>query len=138
MAQGKEFLLEISATGTNTTGMLEVPMQGDLTISPGKSISVTKYKNGQQSAQQDAGFTLSFEMGNVAPLSTAETRIWSLHDTGELMAFRVKNLATGGVTFTGNGRVAIQTLAAPTSGPSSVSVQIGADGAVTRGATPTP
>lgn len=134
MAQGKEFLLQISATGVTTTGMLEVPMQGDLTINPGKSINVTKYKNGQQTAQQDAGFTLSFEMGNVAPLATAEQRIWSLHDTGDLCAFKVKNTVTGGIEFSGLGRVAIQTLGAPTSGPSSVSVQLGADGAVTRGA----
>ena len=133
MAQGKELLLQISATGTTTTGMLDVPMQGDLTVNPGKSINVTKYKNGQQTAQQDAGFTLSFEMGNVAPLSAAETRIWALHDTGELMAFKVKNAVTGGIEFSGTGRVAIQTMGAPTSGPTAVSVQIGADGTVTRG-----
>lgn len=134
MAQGRELLLEISPTGVTMTGMIEVPLQGDLTISPGKSIQVTKYKNGQSSAQQDAGFTLSFEMGNVAPLATAETRLWSLNDSGDLCAFRVKNRVTGGIQFEGLGRVAIQTFGAPTSGPSSVSVQIGADGNVTRSA----
>lgn len=132
MAQGREFLLEISATGVTTSGMLTIPMQGDLTINPGKTIQVTKYKNGQTSAQQDAGWTASFEMGNVAPLSVAETRIWSLHDTGELCAFRVKNAVTGGIQFEGQARIAIQTMGAPTSGPASVSVQIGADGNVTR------
>ena len=132
MAQGKDMVLEVSATGTTTTGMIEIPLQGDLTINPGKSIAVTKYKNGQSTAQQDAGFTASFEMGNTAPLATGETRIWSLHDTGELAAFRIKNKVTGGVQFEFLGRVAIQTMAAPTSGPTSVSVQVGADGAVTR------
>lgn len=132
MAQGKEFLVEVSQSGVVQTPVIVIPMQGDLTISPGKSISVTKYKNGQSTAQQDAGFTMSFEMGNVAPLSAGETRIWSLHDTGDLAFFRVRNAVTGGVQFEFQGRVAIQTLAAPTSGPSSVSVQVGADGAVTR------
>lgn len=132
MAQGRELILELSTTGVVTTAMLEIPMQGDLTVSPGKSIQVTKYKNGQTSAQQDAGFTASFEMGNMAPLSAGETRIWTLHDTGELCAFRIKNRVTGGIQFEGLARVAIQTFAAPTSGPSSVSVQIGADGTVTR------
>ena len=133
MAQGRDLLLQISATGVTTTGMLEVPLQGDLTINPGKSIQVTKYKNGQSSAQQDAGWTASFEMGNTAPLTTAETRLWSLHDTGELCAFKVMNKVTGGIEWTGQGRVAIQTMGAPTSGPATVSVQIGADGNPTRG-----
>lgn len=132
MAQGKEFLIEVSAAGVATTSMLVIPMQGDLTINPGKSIQVTKYKNGQSTAQQDAGFTVSFEMGNVAPLSAAETRVWSLHDTGDLAFFRIRNTVTGGIQFEFQGRLAIQTLGAPTSGPSSVSVQVGADGAVTR------
>lgn len=132
MAQGRELILEISSTGTSTTAMIEIPMQGDLTINPGKSIQVTKYKNGQTSAQQDAGFTASFEMGNMAPLSAGEQRIWTLHDTGELCAFRIKNRVTGGIQFEGQARVAIQTFGAPTSGPSSVSVQLGADGNVTR------
>lgn len=132
MAQGKELLLHISATGVVTTGMLVVPMQGDLTVNPGKTVNVTKYKNGQQTAQQDAGFTLSFEMGNVAPLAAAETRIWDLHDTGAQCAFAVKNSVTGGIEFSGLARVAIQTMGAPTSGPTAVSVQLGADGAVTR------
>ena len=132
MAQGRELILELSATGTATTGMIEIPMQGDLTINPGKSIQVTKYKNGQTSAQQDAGFTASFEMGNMAPLATGETRIWSLHDSGELCAFRIKNKVTGGIQFEGLARIAVQTMAAPTSGPTSVSVQLGADGTVTR------
>lgn len=134
MAQGKELILQISASGVVTTGMLDVPMQGDLTVNPGKSIQVTKYKNGQSTSQQDAGFTLSFEMGNVAPLSTAEQRIWTLHDTGELCAFRVKNSVSGGIEFAGLARVAIQTMGAPTSGPTAVSVQLGADGAITRSA----
>lgn len=132
MAQGRDLILELSTAGVATTAMLEIPMQGDLTINPGKSIQVTKYKNGQTSAQQDAGFTASFEMGNMAPLTAGETRVWSLHDTGELCAFRIKNRVTGGIEFQGQARVAIQTFAAPTSGPSSVSVQIGADGTVTR------
>lgn len=134
MAQGKELILQLSATGVTTTGMIDIPMQGDLTVNPGKSINVTKYKNGQQTAQQDAGFTLSFEMGNVAPLAAGETRIWDLHDTGALCAFKVKNAVTGGIEFSGLARVAIQTMGAPTSGPTSVSVQLGADGAVTRSA----
>lgn len=134
MAQGRDLLLEISATGVQTTGMLEIPMQGDLSVNPGKSINVTKYKNGQASSQQDAGWTASFDMGNVAPLSTAEQRIWSLHDSGELCAFRVKNKVTGGIQFEGLGRIAIQTFGAPTSGPATVSVQLGADGNVTRSA----
>lgn len=133
MAQGRDLLVRISTTGTTTTGMLEVPMQGDLTITPGKTIQVTRYKNGQTANQQDAGFTLSFEMGNVAPLTTAEQRIWELHDTGDLCAFEVSNRLTGGIEFAGTALVAIQTLAAPTSGPASVSVQLGADGTVTRG-----
>lgn len=135
MAQGKELLLEVSQTGVATTPILEVTMQGDLTINPGKSIQVTKYKNGQVTAQQDAGFTCSFEMGNVAPLTAAEQRIWSLHDTGDLAFFRIKNAVTGGIKFEFLGRVAIQTMGAPTSGPTSISVQVGADGSVTRSVT---
>ena len=132
MAQGKELLVEVSQTGVSTTTMLVIPMQGDLTVNPGKSIQVTKYKNGQSTAQQDAGFTASFEMGNVAPLAAAEQRIWNLHDTGELAFFRIRNSVTGGIQFEFQGRVAIQTMGAPTSGPTAVSVQLGADGNVTR------
>lgn len=132
MAQGKEFLLEVSQTGVAVTPIIVIPMQGDLTINPGRSIQVTKYKNGQSTSQQDAGFTCSFEMGNVAPLSAGETRIWALHDTGELAFFRIRNSVTGGIQFEFQGRVAIQTMGAPTSGPTAVSVQIGADGNVTR------
>lgn len=132
MAQGKELLIEVSQAGVVQTPVLVIPMQGDLTINPGKTVQVTKYKNGQSTAQQDAGFTCSFEMGNVAPLSTAETRIWALHDTGELAFFRIRNSVVGGIQFEFQGRVAIQTMGAPTSGPTAVSVQIGADGSVTR------
>lgn len=132
MSQGKEYLVSVSATGVTTTGLLAIPMQGDATINPGKTIQTTKYKNGQVSAQQDAGFSVTLEMGNVSPLSAAETRIWSLNDTGELAYFEVANSVTGGIEWSFTGRVAIQSMSTPTSGPTSVSVQIGADGTPTR------
>lgn len=132
MSQGKEYKIKVSPTGVTNTGLLEIPMQGDLTINPGKSIQTTRYKNGQVSAQQDAGFTCSFEMGNVSPLSAAETRIWALNDSGELAFFEIENSVTGGIEWSFTGRVAIQSMGTPVSGPTSISVQVGADGTPTR------
>lgn len=132
MSQGKEYLLFVSATGVTTTGLIEVPLQGDATINFGRSIQVTKYKNGQSSAQNDQGVTINFEMGNTAPLSTGETRMWALHESGELAYFELQSLVTGAVEFSFQGRVAMSSMATPVSGPTSISLQIGVEGDLTR------
>lgn len=134
MSQGRDFLLFVSPSGVTTTGLLEVPLQGDLRMTTGKSTTTTAYKNGQSASQTDAGFSLSLEIGNTAPMATAETRLWSLHDSGDLAYFEVQNSVTGGLEFSFLGRVAIPDISAPTSGPATVTVNITADGQVTRSA----
>lgn len=132
MSQGKQYLLFVSATGVTTTGLLEVPLQGDATINFGKSIQVTKYKNGQSSAQSDQGVTINIEIGNAAPMAAGETRMWALHDSGDLAFFELQSSVNGAVEFSFQGRVAMSSMSAPVSGPTSVSMQIGVEGNMTR------
>lgn len=131
MSQGKEFLVAVSATNVGVKA--EVELQGDLTINPGKTTNQVVYKNGQETFQNDAGFSIAFTMGNSAPLATSESLLWDLHDSGDVGYFEITNARTGGVEWTFAGRVAISSVSAPTSGAAQVSVTIGAVGTVTRG-----
>lgn len=131
MSQGKEFLVAVSATEGGTKANVE--LQGDLTINPGKTVQQQVYKNGQESFQNDAGFNISFTMGNSAPLATSEALLWTLHDSGDVGYFEITNAKTGGVEWTFAGRVAISTVSAPVSGATQVTVNVGAVGTVTRG-----
>lgn len=132
MAQGSDQLLFVSPTGVTTTGLLEVTLQGDLRISTGRSTQTTRYKNGQSSFINDTGFTMTVTVGNTAPLSAAEERLWDLSDSGELAYFEVQNAVTGGIEFSFIGRASISDYTAPTSGDATVTVNIAADGQVTR------
>ena len=132
MAQGSDLLLFVSPTGVTTTGLLEVPLQGDLRIATGVSTQQTTYKNGQSAAQSRSGFTVTTEIGNTAPMAAAETRLWELHDTGELGYFEIQNAVTGGIEWQFMGRLSIPDYSAPTSGPAAVTVSISADGVPTR------
>ncbi|SFY21214.1 hypothetical protein SAMN04244548_03105 [Paracoccus pantotrophus] len=131
MSQGKEFLVAVSATSAGDK--TEVELQGDLTINPGKAIQQQVYKNGTESFQNDSGFNISFQMGNSAPLATGEALLWTLHDSGDVGYFEITNARTGGVEWTFAGRVGISTVNAPVSGATTVTVNVGAVGAVTRG-----
>lgn len=131
MSQGKDLLLFVSATTGGT--FTELELQGDLRINPGKSLSSTKYKNGEEAAQNDAGFSCSLNMANSAPMATTEALIWTLHDSGDVGYFEIRNAKTGGIEFEFAGRVAITDFNSPTSGANAVSVSIGAVGTVTRG-----
>lgn len=132
MAQGSSLLLFVSATGVTTTGLLEVPMQGDLRVNPGKTVQTTTYKNGQSAFMANAGFTVTLNMGNTAPLSPAETRMWDLTDTGELAYFEVQNAVTGGLEWSFIGRAAVSDFSAPTSGDTTTTLTVAADGQPTR------
>lgn len=132
MSQGKDFLVAFSATSAGVKA--DVEFQGDLTINTGKSVSANVYKNGQEAGQTSQGFSISFNMGNQAPLATVEALIWGSHESGTLGYWEITNAVTGGVEWTFAGRCAITTVTAPTSGVTTVQVTVVAEGAVTRGA----
>lgn len=136
MSDGKDYLVYVSLDDTDNdtpANAIEVEFQGDLTINTGKAVNTTTYKNGQRSSTSLSGFNASFSMGNKAPLSQAEAKIWQLHDDETAGFVYIKNSLTGGLEFKFPAKVAIPTLNAPVSNPAEVQVVFSADGTVTRG-----
>ena len=133
MSEGRDMKLFVSSDGTNLGTETEVENQGDLTINPGKSINTTVYKNGQNVSQNDAGKSVSLNMGLKAPAGTAQNLLLDLNDSGAESYFWVRNAITGGLEYAFTGKVAISTLNSPTNNDNTVQVQIGVVGNWTRG-----
>ncbi len=137
MAQGREHLVYISNNGLVSGTKILVEMQGDLKIDPGKDTAVTTYKNGQNAAISDKGFTISFPMGVTAPLGAGQALIFALGDNLSLSSyFWITNTRSGGLQYDGACIVTIGEVGSPTNGDMMATVNIAAQGTVNRSTAP--
>lgn len=132
MSDGKKWKLTISDNGTPTGTMIEVESQGDLQINPGKTVAPTVYKNAQKATHNDAGFSITLNIGMVAPTPTGQGLLLALNDSEAESYFELQNALTGGVEYHFDGKVAIQNINSPINGDNIMAVQIVAEGSVTR------
>lgn len=133
MAQGREYLLHISSDGTALGTKTEIALQSDLTINGGKSVNTTVYKNGQNASQNDAGQSLTLNVGIVSPAGVGLSRLLDLDESGEQGYFFVTNKVTGGLVYEGKCLVGIGAINTPVNGDATAAVTIGVQGKWTKG-----
>ncbi len=135
MSQGKDYRLSLSSAGLATTPLVEIEMQGDLTINLGKSVERTPFKNGAMTAQGENGWSASFQMGMVEPMPAGQTILWGHHDAGTTVYMEVRPATAGRMRFAGPVKVAITELPNPVNGLRTATVELSQDGVITRSVT---
>jgi hypothetical protein len=128
MSQGKDYRLHMSSAGVATTPLVEIEMQGDLSINLGKSNERTAFKNGAMTAQGENGWSASFQMALVDPMPAGQTIIWGHHDNGTTVYIEVKSATAARMRFKGPVKVAITELPNPVNGLRIASVELSQDG----------
>lgn len=133
MAQGREQLVYFSSTGLVSGAKIQVEMQGDLKIDPGKDGAVSTYKNGQNAAISDKGFNLTFTMGLLAPMGPGQSLAFLQTDNPALSAyFWVLNTRSGGLQYDGACVITVGEVGSPTNGDTVATVNVMAQGTVNR------
>lgn len=115
-----------------STPLLEVEMQGDLTINTGKTAERTPFKNGTVSAHGNAGWSASLTIGERIPMPAAQDILWDAHNDETPLYIAVKG-PVGSVQYTGVVKVIISEDTAPTSGVRTFSVELSEDGQIVTG-----
>lgn len=134
MSEGRDFIISISSDGTSGGTPTEIEFQGDLQMNFGNSIQTTVYKNGQNTNHNDAGKTVSFSIGVVAPVATAHALLLALDESRDSSYFWINNAKTGGLEFEFAAKAAISGLNSPVNGDNVANVELGIEGTWTRGA----
>lgn len=130
---GKKTRLWVSTTGTTpSTPLVEVEMQGDMTISTGKTAERTAFKNGSVTAHGTAGWSASTTLGERVPLPAAQDILWDHHNDETPLYVEVRGDA-GSVKYSGTVKVAITEDSAPTSGVRTFTLELSEDGQIVQG-----
>lgn len=128
---GKQIKLKISSAGTAATPLLEVEMQGDMTINPGKSMDATAFKNGSVSAVGKTPWTATLSIGERNPMPTAQALLWT-HHNDETPVYIEASGVVGSVMWAGTVKVVITEDNSPVSGVRIYNVTLSEDGVIAQ------
>ncbi|MEO0485272.1 MAG: hypothetical protein AAF092_05115 [Pseudomonadota bacterium] len=78
---GYDMIVKMSRTGQEGGEMVELEIQGDLTINPGKSMNQERYKNAIIAVHNDTGMTAQCTVGIERPQPEGQGLVWQAHDT---------------------------------------------------------
>lgn len=128
---GKDTKLYVSTSGTATSPLAELQLQGDMTINTGKSNNRTGFKNGAVTAQGNDGWSASTTFAPVEPMGAAETALWAAHDNATPIYMEAKG-PSGSMRWKGVVKVAITEVGTPVSGARLATLELSEDGTITR------
>lgn len=129
---GKNYRVYISSTAAVGGTMTEVEYQGDLTINTGATNERTSFKAGALTARGNEGWSASFEISPIAPLSTGQGYLWAHHLAGGSSYMEVKSATTGSIKHLGPVLVTVSEISHPKSGQTIWKVDLSENGTVTQ------
>lgn len=132
---GKDWIVQISNDHTSLGTPTSIEDQGDLTVTPGKTLNRTAYKDSSRTAQGNEGWSATYNGALRTPLGTGQALLWAAY-TGDLTTYIwVTSSTTGGVEWEGPVKVLIDTFEFPVDGEENVSVTFSENGTMTEGLT---
>ncbi|MEL6980672.1 MAG: hypothetical protein AAGM38_18685 [Pseudomonadota bacterium] len=104
-----------------------------LSLNTGRSIDTVVTKDSVHTFDNDSGFSASISLVRELPAGAGQNLLWATHEANATRRFYLESTDAGGDTFSGEARIAIESIESPARGVNMYSVTLYAQGAVTRG-----
>lgn len=129
---GKDFLLKIGDNTVSPSSWTTLDCQGDLTLTPGKTLNRSKTKNCTHTFFTDDGFSGTFSFEGEKPLSATQNIILDAADNETLIDAQIISANTGSPYWQGLAYVTYSA-SFPTEGVVLYTCEISFEGTPTRG-----
>ena len=132
-ALGKNYLVKIGDSSVSPSAFTSIACQGDLTVTPGKTLQISRTKSCAHPYFTDAGFTATLSAEFEAPMDQTQTDIVSGTRDETLFDVEIVSTDTGMTKWTGEAYIVADNITMPTEGIVTASITIAFVGTPTHG-----